>query len=293
MSPEDQQLIPQALELMKDKPLRNFRIEVAADSLVQIDENQMKQDRLQFLQTFGGFFQQSMPVVQNIPELAPMMVELMKFGISAFKQSRQIEGTLDVALDQIKQSQGQPRPNPEAEQAQAAAQAEQGKAQMQMQMEQSKMQLEQAKLQQQMQIEQMKAQNQAQLEQMKQQFEAQMQTQEAQQRQDAEKYKADLDAATKIMVARIGNNTGPDMLAAQQAASDKIAQDLGQGVREALANITGVHEGMANMHGAAMDRMGQVMDTLKSPKRIVRGQDGRAIGVESIEQAQQLPMGIQ
>ena len=292
MSPEDQQLIPQALELMKDKPLRNFRIEVAADSLVQIDENQMKQDRLEFIQAFGGFLQQSLPVVQNVPELSPMIIELMKFGISAFKQSRQIEGTLDVALDQIKQSQGQPRANPEAEQAQAAAQAEQGKAQMQMQMEQSKMQLEQAKLQQQMQIEQMKAQNQAQLEQMKQQFEAQMKSQEAQQRQEAEKYKADLDAATKIMVARIGNNTGPDMLAAQQAASDKIAQDLGQGVREALANITGVHEGMANMHGAAMDRMGQVMDTLKSPKRIVRGQDGRAIGVESVEQPQQ-PMGIQ
>ena len=46
MQPVDQQMIPQALQLLKDKPLRNFRIEIAADSLVQIDEQQMKQEQI-------------------------------------------------------------------------------------------------------------------------------------------------------------------------------------------------------------------------------------------------------
>jgi len=55
MSPQDQQLIPQALALLRNKPLRSFRVDIAADSLVMLDENQNKQDRLAFLQAFGGF----------------------------------------------------------------------------------------------------------------------------------------------------------------------------------------------------------------------------------------------
>jgi hypothetical protein len=46
LAPEDQQLVPQALELLRGEPTRTFRIGVAADSMVQLDEQQMKQDRL-------------------------------------------------------------------------------------------------------------------------------------------------------------------------------------------------------------------------------------------------------
>jgi hypothetical protein len=34
MTPADQQLIPQALELLRNKPLRNFRVDIASDSLL-------------------------------------------------------------------------------------------------------------------------------------------------------------------------------------------------------------------------------------------------------------------
>ena len=67
MQPVDQQMIPQALQLIKDKPLRNFRIEIAADSLVQIDEQQMKQERLEFLNTYSNFLKQVLPISQSIP----------------------------------------------------------------------------------------------------------------------------------------------------------------------------------------------------------------------------------
>ena len=94
MQPADQQLIPQAIQLLQDKPLRNFRVEVSADTLVQLDENQLKQDRMEFLQAFGGFVNQVMPVVQTSPQMAPMMMEIMKFGVGAFKQAKQLEGVL-------------------------------------------------------------------------------------------------------------------------------------------------------------------------------------------------------
>jgi len=196
MSDADKALIPQALQLIRDKPLRNFRIDIAADSLVQIDEVQEKQDRLQFLQAFGGFLQQALPVGQASPELVPVMMDLLKYGVQAFKAARPLEGTIDAATEQLKQMAAQPRENPAAQQAQMEAQAEQAKAQADMQIESQKVQmqgqLEQAKLQMQMQIEQMKAQTQMQIEQQRQSIEAQI-----------EKYKADLDARTRLQIAQI------------------------------------------------------------------------------------------
>ena len=227
MQPADQQLIPQALQLIKDKPLRNFRIEVAADSLVQLDENQMKQDRLEFLNTYSNFLRQALPVGQSSPEMIPMMMELLKYGVGAFKQARSIEGALDQAIEQLKQAAAQPKPNPEQQKAQIQAQAEQQRAQMQAQ-------LEQAKMQTQMQVEQMKLQAEAQVEAQRQQLEAQRYQMEAQYKaqqaamsEQFERWKAQLDAATRITIARISANPAdPSMMAAEQAATATVTQDL-------------------------------------------------------------------
>ena len=263
MSQEDQQMIPQAIQLMQDNPLRNFRIEVDADSLVQIDEQQTKKDRVEFLTAFGGFMRESLPVGQQSPELVPMLVELIKFGIGGFKQAKPIEGVLDVALEQMKQKQAGPqeqKPDPEMMKMQAD------------------MQMTQAKAQADMQVEQMKMQHAAQLEQQKLQFEGQLKNMEIQ----AAKERTELEAATKIMVARIGANPGLDipMIEAQQAASEKVSSELGENVKMAIDHMAAMHENMANMHGETMNRIGGVMQTLAAPKRIVRGPDGKAVGVE-------------
>lgn len=288
MAPTDQQLIPQAIELLQNKPLRTFRIEVEADSLVQIDEDKNKQDRMQFIQTFGGFLNQAMPVVQGNPELMPMMGELIKFGVSAFKQAAPIEGVIDQGIDQLQQqvaaAQQNPKPDPEMQKIQAQQQADQMRAQLDQQ-------IEQAKLQTQAQIEQMKVQAEAQIELQKQQLEAsrlehetQMKAQELAQREAFDRWKAELDSATKLMVARISANPGLDIpaLQAQQAVSEKIAEDLGGNVSQALNHMAVLHDNMANMHGQAMGKIADIMETLKAPKRIIRGPDGRAAGVEVI-----------
>jgi hypothetical protein len=91
------------------------------------------------------------------------------------------------------------------------------------------------------------------------------------------------------MVARIGANPGLDIpaLEAQQAVSEKIANELGGNVNMALGHMANLHDRMANMHGEAMNRIGEIMATLKAPKRIVRGPDGRAVGVEAVVPVQQ------
>ena len=288
MSDADKALIPQALELIREKPLRNFRIDIASDSLVQIDESQERQDRLQFMQAFGGFLQQALPVGQASPELVPVMMDLLKYGVQAFKAARPLEGSIDAALEQLKQVAAQPRENPAAQQAQMVAQAEQAKAQM-------SMQIEQAKLQQSSQAEATKAQNDQQLEQMKQQFEAQLAQQKIAAEQQMAKYKADLDAATRIMVARIAANPGLDIPAIeqQQGVTERVMQDMGGEVRQAMQNLVALYGQMASSNDENMKGVRSALTTLTAPKRIVRGPDGRAVGVEAVQQALELEPRLQ
>jgi hypothetical protein len=199
MTPADQQLIPQALELLRNKPLRNFRVDIAADSLVMLDENQNKQDRMQFLQAFGGFLAQALPVGQASPQMVPMMMELLRFGMQAFKAARPIEGQIDATLQQLAQAAQQQPPEEQGKQAELQAKGQLESSKMQMQSA-----LKQAEMQHALQMEQMKNQAKMAMEQQKMNFEAQLKAAELQAQQAAAKYKADVDAQTKLIIAQMG-----------------------------------------------------------------------------------------
>jgi hypothetical protein len=288
MQPADQQMIPQALELIKDRPLRNFRIEVAADSLVQLDEAQMKQDRVEFITAFGGFLREALPVAQASPEITPMLVEVMKFGVSAFKQSKPIEGALDAALDQLKQKQQQAamnpqqKPDPEMMKLQAQQQSDQMRVQADVQAAQAKAQLDaqlaQAKMQSDAALKQMELEAEARLEAQKQQFEAQMAAEKLAREEEFQRWKTELEAATKVTVARISSNPGVDipLVEAATASAERMTQELGAGVQSALEGVEMLHRGMAD----TAQKMETMMQVMSAPKRIIRGPDGKAIGVE-------------
>jgi hypothetical protein len=286
MSPADKQMIPQALQLMQDSPLRSFRIQVAADSLVQLDENQNKQDRVEFMTAFSNFLREAVPAGQASPEMVPMLMDMIKFGIGGFKQARTIEGSIDAALQKMAEASAQkaqnPPPNPEMLKAQAAEKTAQMKVQADVQSQQARAQAD-------MQIEQMKMQMEAQLETQRQQHDAQLKMQELAAKEQYERWKTELDAATKIMVARIGANPGMDipMIEAQQAAADTITKELGDNVRMAMDQMTNAQNNMANMHSESMQRLHDVLRAANAPKRIVRGPDGRAMGVEPVPVAPQ------
>ena len=263
------------------KPLRSFRIQVAADSLVQLDENQNKQDRMEFMNAFSNFLREAVPAGQSSPEMVPMLMDIVKFGIGGFKQAQAIEGSIDAALQKMIAATAQkaqnPPPNPEMMKIQAQQQMEQAKTQADIQGQQARAQAD-------MQIEQMKMQMEAQLETQRQQHDAQLKMQELAAKEQYERWKTELDAATKIMVARIGANPGMDlpMIEAQQAASETITKELGDNVRMAMDQMTSAHNNMANMHGESMQKLHDVLQAASAPKRIVRGPDGRAMGVEPV-----------
>lgn len=286
LQPEDQQLVPQALALLKDKPLRNFRVEVAADSLVQLDEQKMKQERGEFLQAFGSFLREALPLGQQAPEMIPMIGELLKFGVTAFKGSRQIEGAIDQSINKlVNKPAAQPQPDPEMLKMQADQQLQQAKMQAEGQLEQAKMQanmqVEQAKLQ----LEQAKAQREVEIEQMRAQMEAQkldFERQKAEMEEQYNRWKTELDAATKVTVARIGANPGVDipLVEAATASAERMTAELGTGVQMALQNVEKLQQDMAALHDQTAGKIDNLLNVMAAPKRIVRGPDGKAVGVE-------------
>ena len=280
MSAEDQQMIPAAMQLLQSDPLRSFRIEIAADSLVQIDENQTKQDRMEFLTALSNFMREALPVGQSSPEMVPAIVAVMKFGIGGFKQAKAIEGILDAALQQMtkkaEQAAQQPPSDPEAVKAQASQAAAQAKTQADAQMLQMKVQAD-------TQIEQMKAQLAQQMEASRQQHEGQMQMQEMAAKQQFERYKADLDAATKITVAKISAAGGdPEQQALEKSTHIDLMKGVSDVVGQVAAELQTTRDQISNLHNQSMATMQDTMQSMKASKRIVRGPDGRAIGVETV-----------
>lgn len=213
LSDADKQLIPAALQLLKNNPLRTFRIDVAADSLVQIDEQQMKQERVEFLTAFGGFMEKALPVAQTSPVMVPMIMELMKFGVGAFKQARQIEGVLDQAMEELKRQAAQPqppKPDPEMMKVQAQQQADAARVAADERAEQARMMMEQR------------------LEQQRMAHERQMSAMQAANDAQLEKWKAQFDGSVKILIAQIGAKAGLDQagIAAEAAANREVEKDV-------------------------------------------------------------------
>jgi hypothetical protein len=287
---QNPELLQAAIQMLSNSTIRDFHIAVEADSLAQIDEQAEKQAAAEAVETIGSFLQSSLPIMQGVPEMLPMMSEMLLFLVRRFRAGRGMEGAIEQAMkaltDKAAQAAQQPQQNPEMMKLQADQQAEQMRMQAQAQTEQMKMQADaqmtQVKAQLDMQMQQAKVQAEMQLQQMKAEFEAAKQNNEMQikaremaGKEEYERWKAELDAATKVLVAQIGAKAGLDQaaLSAQMAASEEFDATLGDGMSEAINRL-------ADMHGQTLGQITGVMQAISAPKRIIRGPDGRAAGVE-------------
>lgn len=168
MTEQDQQIFPFALQLIRDDLQRGFLIEIQTDSMVQMDEQADQQARVEFLASASGFLEKAVPAAEAYPQIAPLLGEMLLFGVRGFKVGRSIEGVFDEVVENLKKAPA--KPDPEG----GKAQAEQQKMQFQMQMEQMKAQLDMQK--QQMELE--KQQQQMQIDMMMKQLDARLMAEE-------------------------------------------------------------------------------------------------------------------
>ena len=137
----DAELLPQAIELIKQPEQARLRIDIRPESVAMVDYAQLKAERTDFLNAIGMFMQSAGPIMESEPGSKPTLLQLLKWGLAGFKGASEIEGIMDKAIDQSiqadKEAQENPQPDQEVQKEQAKAQAEmqkiQAKAQADMQ----------------------------------------------------------------------------------------------------------------------------------------------------------------
>ena len=282
LSPQDQALVPQALALLKDEPAKNFRIEVTSDSMIYQDEQQEKADRMEFISAIGGFLQQAVPAAQSVPEITPLLMEMVKFMVTGFKAGKSMEGLIDETADnfknQAKAMEGQPKQPPvEVQKIQAQTQAKLQEMQVSTQLEQQKMQM-------QMELEKAKQEYQAQENTLKFQLEEQRNAQDREMEMKLAQMKMMTERNTQLLLAYINNG------AKIETARISAGVDTGEGIAEGydmdedmvkamehpLAPIANaIQQGNAEMSAT----LGALIDKLNQPKQVLRDENGKIIGV--------------
>jgi len=172
---DNHEWVVDAVLLLKSEKGFNWRIEVQADSMAQADYESEKEDRVKFMSMVTGYLTQALPIAGQIPELKPVMLGMLKWGIAGFKGASDIEGMLDKQLAQL---EGKPPPQPKPDPAEMAAQAKLQQMQMKGQQDEKKAQMDMSIAQQQAELEQRKQESELEFRRQEMELERQMKEQE-------------------------------------------------------------------------------------------------------------------
>ena len=226
-----------------------------------------------------------------------MLIEMLKFGVTAFKAGKGLEGLIDETADkfrqQAKQMEGQPKPpSPEQQKMQMTMQLEQAKMQATQQQAQQSAQLEQQKMQMQMELEKAKQEYQAQENQLKFQLEDQRNQRQMQMEMNLEQTKMDsnnnkelllayLNNAAKIETTRIssGLDTGEAAYADNVHMANILQDQLGYSDMKNHPLQPAI-ETMHNSNQQLTQLLAALLDKLSQPKTVIRGPDGKIAGVQ-------------
>lgn len=146
-SVEDQQLLPQAVELLRSNDVVK-RIDISGESLAAEDRSAIAGEKSEYMNGIASFINAAQPLATQFPQSMPLLLEMMKWTTSSMKGSQQIESVLDRAIQGMQQQEkqgGQEGPDPE----QLKYQVEMGKLEnekMKIQLEGRKLAIEEKKL---------------------------------------------------------------------------------------------------------------------------------------------------
>lgn len=256
---QDPNLVAQAIALLKNEPMRNFVIDIETDTLVELDEQNEKAQRIEFLTATSGFLEKAVQASQVAPDIVPLVMQMLLFGIRGFKVGRELEGVFEQTQSaiQAKNQAGQPKsPSPEEIRAQVDSQ----KAQVDLQVKQAELTLEQQK---------------------------------AQQNIEIEKYKAELKAQTDMQIAQMKAETDMKLKAMDKTNDVTVYDEFGNQTASAVINTVldqhnqAMTQNMTQIIGAIQqsnqqqtEALAQMLAQLTKPKQVVRDANGKIVGVQ-------------
>lgn len=129
----DRDLIPQAVELIKQPERAHLRIDIRPEAIAMEDLSALKSERTEFITALATYMQSAAPLMEADPAAKPFLLKMLQWTLAGFKGAYEIEGVLDKAIEASMKQAEEPQPDP-------AKEAEQAKAQIEMQKIQAKAQ---------------------------------------------------------------------------------------------------------------------------------------------------------
>lgn len=222
----------EVIQLLRNDPIRTFRIDIETDSTIQIDEQAEKEARTEFLEAATGFMERAAGIAQVNPGLMPLLTEMLMFGVRGFRAGRDLENAFEEAIQQVKQQAAEPAPDPEAEKQERELQMKERAAELDAKIKEREAMMD-------MQIKEREAQQSAQLEAFK-----------AEQKSAIEQRSADMKA--EIM----------QLQASQKAQSDMMSMAMKQRQSEqqfSIKEMTSLVAGLDKLLAAAK-KDGEVLE---------------------------------
>jgi hypothetical protein len=266
-APEFQQNFKPALQLLRNDRMRSFRIDIETDSTIAVDETADKQAATEFLTAMGNYMASSLPMAQQAPELLPVIGQGAVFLARRFRAGRQLEGSIEASFQALEQRAQQMAQQPQQQQPDAAmlkAQADEQRLAMEGDFKARELAMREQEMT-------FNAELKAREMGLREVEMAQSANFEAQRMQDSQAARAEA-RQDALMLEREsvvqGNEGALTQLAAALAA-------LGQSLEMMQQQQTDTAQ-------IQMQALAQLSASMSAPKRVVRGPDGRAMGVETV-----------
>lgn len=91
----------QIIDIFRDSKKRCYRIQIATDSMIALDQQQQAQEASQLIQTAGSFFDQMRGLIDQYPPLIGFSISLFQNMIKRYKGGKELDGIFTKALQQI------------------------------------------------------------------------------------------------------------------------------------------------------------------------------------------------
>ena len=120
----DAELVPQAIDLLKQPESARIRVDIRPESVAMIDHQALKSERTEYMNAVATYLQSAQGIIENDPAAKPFILQLMQWGLAGFKGSSEIEGVIDKAIEASQEAEknAEPEQDPAIMAAQAAQQ---------------------------------------------------------------------------------------------------------------------------------------------------------------------------
>jgi flagellar motor protein MotB len=95
------EMMQQIMGILRDDKQRCYRIQIASDSMVAVDQMQQQQEGTQLMQAAGAFFDQMRGLIEQYPPLLDFSISLFQNTIKRFKGGKELDGIFTKALYQL------------------------------------------------------------------------------------------------------------------------------------------------------------------------------------------------